>query len=88
MGCSFSRQNRYGVLLASRQAGRFRQVGPAAYFRWLKEELSPAYHTTSQTDSTLSLGKEMEGDSHIVTVTSHQGVGGALVEVRLVAMPD
>ena len=61
---------------------------PGTYFRWLKGELSPAYHTTSQTDSTLSLGKEMEGDSYIVTVTSHQGVGGALVEVRLVAMPD
>ena len=61
---------------------------PATYFRWLKGELSSAYHTTSQTDSTLSLGKEIEGDSYIVTVTSHQGVGGALVEVRLVAMPD
>lgn len=61
---------------------------PATYFRWLEGELSPAYHTTSQTDSTLSLGKEIEGDSYIVTVTSHQGVGGALVEVQLVAMPD
>ena len=61
---------------------------PATYFRWLKGELSPAYHTTSQTDSTLSLGKEMEGDSYVVTVTSHLGVGGALVEIRLVAMPD
>ncbi|HEV2398996.1 MAG TPA: hypothetical protein VGS27_18770 [Candidatus Sulfotelmatobacter sp.] len=61
---------------------------PATYFRWLEGELSPAYHTTSQTDSTLLLGKEIEGDSYIVTVTSHQGVGGALVEVQLVAMPD
>ena len=60
----------------------------ATYFGWLEGELSPAYHTISQTDSSLSLGKEMEGDSYIITVTSHQGVGGALVEVRLVAMPD
>ncbi len=62
--------------------------GPPAYFEWLKGELRPAYHTTSQTDSTLSLGKEIEGDTYILTVTSHQGVGGTLVDVQLVAMPD
>lgn len=28
---------------------------PATYFRWLKRELGPAYHTAPQTDSTLSL---------------------------------
>ncbi len=61
---------------------------PAAYFEWLKEGLGPAYRTTSQTDSTLSLGREMEGDSYIVTVTSHAGVGGAVVEVQFLAMPD
>ena len=61
---------------------------PATYFEWLKGELGPAYQTTSQTDSMLSLGKEAEGDSYIVTVTSHAGVGGAVVEVQFVAMPD
>ncbi len=61
---------------------------PGTYFEWLKKEFGPAYHTTSQTDSTLSLGKEVDGDSYIVIVTSHQGVGGALVEVQFVAMPD
>lgn len=61
---------------------------PATYFRWLKGELGPSYHTTSQTDSALSLGKEVVGDLYTVTVTSHAGVGGALVEVQVVAMPD
>ncbi len=61
---------------------------PATYFEWLKGGLGPAYHTTSQTDSMLSLGKELEGDSYIVTATSHQGVGGAIVAVQFVAMPD
>ncbi len=61
---------------------------PAAYFEWLKGQLGLAYHITSQTDSMLSLGKEIEGDTYILTVTSHQGVGGALVDVQFVAMPD
>ncbi len=61
---------------------------PAAYFEWLKGELGPAYRIASQTDSMLSLGKEIEGDSYMLTVTSHQGVGGALVDVQFVAMPD
>ncbi len=61
---------------------------PSTYFQWLKGQLGPAYHATAQTDSMLSLGKEMEGDSYLVTVTTHQGVGGALVDVQFVAMPD
>jgi hypothetical protein len=59
-----------------------------SYFQWLKSELGPAYHTTLQTGSTLSLARDVEGDSYIITVTNHGGVGGARVEVNLVALSD
>jgi len=60
----------------------------ATYFQWLKGELGPSYHPTSQTDSSLSLVKEMEGDSYMVGVTSRKGVGGFVIEVQFVAIPD
>lgn len=60
----------------------------ATYFRWLQVELGPEYRQTSQMDCTFSTVREAEGDSYMVGVTSHQEVGGVVVEVQFVGMPD
>jgi len=88
-----------GVLVRSRQPIRSASAVRATweiqtksdaitYFQLLKRELGPEYHPTSQTDSTFSVAKETQGDSYLVSVTSHPGDGGVVVEVQFVAIPD
>ncbi len=43
-----------------------------AYFQWLKNQLGPEYHVTSETATTMTLVKGIEGDAYTVTI---QGSG-------------
>jgi hypothetical protein len=62
--------------------------GSGTYFQWLKGQLGPEYRITSQTTSTISLVKEIEGDSYTVAVRSTDAIAGTVIEVQLVATPD
>jgi hypothetical protein len=59
-----------------------------AYFQWLKKQLGPEYHVTSETDSVVTFVKEIEGDSYTVTIRSSGAPAGTVVEAQFVAAPD
>jgi hypothetical protein len=59
-----------------------------AYFQWLKNQLGPQYHVTSETASAVTFVKEMEGDSYTVAIRSSGAAGGSVVEAQFVAAPD
>lgn len=44
--------------------------GNQAYFQWLKNQLSPEYHLTSESTSAVTFVKEIEGDSYTVEIRS------------------
>jgi hypothetical protein len=58
------------------------------YFQWLKKQLGPEYHVTSETDSVVTFVKEIEGDSYTITMRSSGASAGTVVEAQFVAAPD
>ena len=59
-----------------------------AYFQWLKNQLGPEYHVTSETTSAMTLVKQIEGDSYTIAVKGSGGRTGTVVEAEFVAAPD
>ncbi len=62
--------------------------GNQAYFQWLKNQLSPEYHLTSETTSAVTFVKEIEGDSYTVEIRSRSTQAGTIMEAQFVAAPD
>jgi hypothetical protein len=58
------------------------------YFQWLKNQLGPDYHVTSESASAVTLVKGIEGDSYTVAFRSSGAPGGVVVEAQFVAAPD
>lgn len=58
------------------------------YFQWLKNQLGADYHVTSETNSAMSLVKQMEGDSYTIAIQGSGAPGGTVVEAKFVAGPD
>ena len=58
------------------------------YFQWLKNQLGPDYHVTSETTSAMTLVKPIEGDSYTVSIENSRAQGGTVVEAQFVAAPD
>jgi len=58
------------------------------YFQWLKNQLGPEYHVTSETTSTMTLVKRIEGDSYTITIQGSGAPTGTVVEAQFVAAPD
>jgi hypothetical protein len=58
------------------------------YFQWLKNQLGPEYHVTSETTSAMTLVKQIEGDSYTIAIQGSGALGGTLVEAQFVAAPD
>ena len=58
------------------------------YFQWLKNQLGPEYHVTSETASAMTLVKPMEGDSYTITIQGSGAQGGTAVHSQFVAAPD
>ena len=59
-----------------------------AYFQWLKSQLGPEYHVTSETMSAMTLVKDIEGDAYTVTVQSSGAPADRVIEAQFVAAPD
>jgi hypothetical protein len=59
-----------------------------AYFQWLKNQLGPEYRVTSESASSVTLVKDIQGDSYTVTIRSTSAPGGILAAVQFVAAPD
>ena len=62
--------------------------GNPAYFQWLKNQLSPEYHLTSESTSGVTFVKEIEGDSYTVEIRSRSAQAGTILEAQFVAAPD
>jgi hypothetical protein len=62
--------------------------GNQAYFQWLKNQLSPEYHLTSESTSAVTFVKEIEGDSYTVEIRSSRTQSGMIVRAQFVAAPD
>ena len=58
------------------------------YFHWLKNQLGPEYHVTSETASVVTFVKEIEGDSYTLVIRSSDAPAGVVVEAQFVAAPD
>ena len=58
------------------------------YFQWLKNQLGPEYHVTSETNSAMTLVKPMEGDSYTIAIHGGEAPSGTVVEAQFVAAPD
>ena len=58
------------------------------YFQWLKNQLGPEYHVTSETTSAMSLVKEIKGDSYTIAIQASGTPGGTVIEAQFVAAPD
>lgn len=58
------------------------------YIQWLKNQLGPEYHVTSEAASVVTFVKEIEGDSYTVTMRSSGAPAGIVVEAQFVATPD
>ena len=58
------------------------------YFQWLKNQLGPEYHVTSETASGMTLVKPMEGDSYTIAIQRSGAQGGTAVQAQFVAAPD
>lgn len=58
------------------------------YFHWLKNQLGPEYHVTSETTSAMTLVKQIEGDSYTLVIRSSGAPAGVVVEAQFVAAPD
>lgn len=59
-----------------------------AYCQWLKNQLGPEYHVTSESASAITLVKEVEGDSYMIAIRNSGPSAGIVVEVQFVAAPD
>ena len=59
-----------------------------AYFQWLKNQLGPQYHVTSETASAIKFVKAIVGDSYTVAIRSSGAAGGRVLESQFVAAPD
>ena len=89
MARSFECRNQSGPIRAFALRGRFKPSPTAEnIFSGSRAKLGPDIELTSQTTSTISLVKEIEGDSYTVTARSAESSNGALVAVEFVAMPD
>jgi len=58
------------------------------YFQWLKNQLGREYHVTSETTSTMTLVKQIEGDSYTIAIQGSGAPAGTVVEAQFVAAPD
>ena len=58
------------------------------YFQWLKNQLGPEYHVTSETTSAMTLVKQIEGDSYTIAIQGSGDRTGTVVEAQFVAAPD
>ena len=58
------------------------------YFQWLKKQLGPEYHVTSETASSMTLVKPIEGDSYTIAIQGSGTPTGMVVEAQFVAAPD
>jgi hypothetical protein len=58
------------------------------HFQWLKNQLGPEYHVTSETTSVVTFVKDIEEDSYTVTMRSSGAPAGTVVEAQFVAAPD
>ena len=59
-----------------------------AYFEWLKNQVVPEYHVTSETTSALTLVKEIPGDSYSLAIRGDAAPSGTVIEAKFVAAPD
>lgn len=59
-----------------------------AYFQWVKNQLSPEYHVTSETASAMTLVKYIEGDAYTVAIQGSGAPSSAVIEAQFVAAPD
>lgn len=58
------------------------------YFQWLKNQLGPEYHVTSETIAAMTLVKQIEGDSYTITIQGSATPTGTVLEAQFVAAPD
>jgi hypothetical protein len=58
------------------------------YFQWLKNQLGPEYHVTSETTSTMTLVKQIEGDSYTIAIQGSGAPTRTVVQAQFVAAPD
>ena len=59
-----------------------------AYFEWLKNQVVPEYHVTSETTSAMTLVKEIAGDSYSLAIRGSAAPSGTVIEAQFVAAPD
>jgi hypothetical protein len=55
------------------------------YFGWVKQQLGADYHVVSQTESVLTMGKTLPGDSYTLEFTNGSG---STIDVRFLATGD
>jgi len=58
------------------------------YFQWLNNQLGREYHVTSETTSSMTLVKQIEGDSYTIAIKASGSPTGTVVEAQFVAAPD
>ena len=58
------------------------------YFQWLKNQLGREYHVTSETNSAMTLVKQIEGDSYTIAIQGSGTPTGTVLEAQFVAAPD
>ena len=55
------------------------------YFGWVKQQLGADYRVVSQTESVLTMGKTLPGDSYTL---EFKNSSGSTIDVRFLAMGD
>jgi hypothetical protein len=58
------------------------------YFQWLKNQLGPEYHVTSETNAAMTLVRQIEGDSYTIAIQGSATPTGTVLEAQFVAAPD
>ena len=58
------------------------------YYRWLKNQLGPEYHVTTETASTITFVKGLDGDSYDLEISGKPAPSGVVAEAKFVARPD
>lgn len=59
-----------------------------AYFQWLKTQLTPEYHVTAGTASTITFVKETRGDSYSLEFSGNTTSGRSVVRATFTALAD
>lgn len=58
---------------------------PIYYFDWVKRQMGDEFHVVSQTESTLTMGKILPGDSYTLDFKDSRD---STIDVKLLAMGD